>query len=62
MAILYYYICTDCGYEFEDFYSIKDRDLPVECLCPNCGNRGTVERIIGTTAKAVWLCSKPTNS
>jgi len=62
MAIEYYYKCTKCGYEFSDFYSVEDRNLPCDCLCPECGERGGVERIVGTTNKAIWKCNLPTNS
>jgi putative FmdB family regulatory protein len=62
MAIEYQYKCNECDYEFEEFHSIEDRNLPILCLCPSCGERGTIKRIIGTAVKAVWNCSLPTSS
>jgi putative FmdB family regulatory protein len=62
MAIEYSYTCKECDFEFEEFHSIEDRNLPTLSLCPSCGERGSVKRNIGTAVKSVWKCSLPTNS
>jgi putative FmdB family regulatory protein len=34
---LYDYECTDCGYKFEDFFKIDEREQPCIYPCPRCG-------------------------
>lgn len=38
--------CTQCGYEWEDIYSIHDQ---VPDTCPQCQSKGTVKRYISVT-------------
>ncbi|MFB0524229.1 MAG: FmdB family zinc ribbon protein [Phycisphaerae bacterium] len=46
----YEYICESCGYEFEQFQSIKARPLR---KCPRCG-RASVRRLIGVGAGVIF--------
>ena len=60
--IEYLYRCDHCGYEFSEFRKMDDRDVPLTFVCDECNTYGGIIRIIGTTTKAVWKCSLPTNS
>lgn len=62
MAIEYTYKCSFCEEEFTKLLPIDERDLPLSEPCPNCGTEEIVSRVIGTTVKAIWNCSLPTNS
>ncbi len=57
----YEYKCKECGFIFNELCSVDKRDEPTTKPCPNC-QKETIEMVIGTTAKAVWKCSLPTNS
>ncbi len=38
----YEYVCKDCGYEFEEFQSIKAEPIKV---CPKCGGHNVMRKI-----------------
>ena len=38
---LYEYVCEDCGYTFDEFLPMEDRDNPTKEPCPEC-KTGTV--------------------
>jgi putative FmdB family regulatory protein len=46
----YEYICEDCGYEFEQFQTIKARPLR---KCPQCGE-ASLRRLIGVGAGIIF--------
>jgi putative FmdB family regulatory protein len=46
----YDYQCESCSYVREELVTYDDRDLPLEDPCPNCGETGTIKRL---------LCSPP---
>jgi len=46
----YEYICESCGYEFEQFQSIKARPLR---KCPRCG-KVSLKRLIGVGAGIIF--------
>ncbi|MHC4186808.1 MAG: FmdB family zinc ribbon protein [Planctomycetota bacterium] len=46
----YEYRCDDCGYEFEEFQSIKANSLR---KCPECGKNG-LKRLLGTGAGIIF--------
>jgi len=39
----YEYLCQNCGYKFEKFQNINEKELKI---CPKC-NRDSLKRIIG---------------
>ncbi len=45
----YEYVCTDCGYEFEEFQSMTAAPLTI---CPSCG--GAVKRKISGGAGLIF--------
>jgi len=53
---LYSYFCYEekggCGYEFDEYFSIDDRCIPLRNPCPNCDKKDTVCRKL-TTASVV---------
>jgi len=48
MCPIYEYFCYDqkggCGYEFENYYHIEDRMIPMKEPCPKCNKNDTVCR------------------
>ena len=46
----YEYVCESCGYEFEQFQSIKARPLR---KCPRCG-KVSLKRLIGVGAGIIF--------
>lgn len=42
----YTYCCGECNTQWEDRYSINDRDIPTQNECPHCKFNGNVKRII----------------
>lgn len=49
---IYEHMCTACGHEWEDEYKMSDS---VPDTCPNCGQKGTVKRLISKTEGRVRL-------
>lgn len=54
----YNYICIHCGFEFEKWNKVDDREEPCEDVCPACGSK-SVEIKISATPN-VWNCEKST--
>lgn len=34
---IYKYQCSQCGFDFETFVKMEERDKPSATLCPKCG-------------------------
>ncbi len=47
----YDYLCKKCGFEFEQFQSMKDD--PIQD-CPECKTHGSVQRLIGCGAGIIF--------
>lgn len=47
---MYDYRCSKCEHQFEEFQKMKDRKKPLKRACPNCGEKKTLNFIIGTPA------------
>jgi len=45
---LYNFECEDCSYDFEEFRTIAEIDIPLKEPCPNCKERGSIIRLIGS--------------
>ena len=45
---LYNFECEDCSYVFEEFRTIAEMDIPLKEPCPNCKERGSIIRLIGS--------------
>ena len=46
----YEYVCTKCGYEFEQFQSMKDEPLK---KCPKC-KKAALKRLVGAGAGLIF--------
>ena len=45
---LYNFECESCSYDFEEFRTIAEMDIPLKEPCPNCKEKGKIIRIIGS--------------
>ena len=45
---LYNFECEECSYGFEEFRTIAEMDIPLKEPCPNCKERGSIIRLIGS--------------
>ena len=45
---LYNFECEDCSYDFEEFRTIAEIDIPLKEPCPNCKEKGSIIRLIGS--------------
>ena len=42
---LYEYKCEECNHLFEEYHSMDDRNIPLNELCPKCGNKDSVFKL-----------------
>ena len=45
---IYNFECEDCSYDFEEFRTIAEMDIPLKEPCPNCKEKGNIIRLIGS--------------
>ena len=42
----YEFKCEKCSYEFEEFQTIANIDVPLKAGCPSCKETGHIQRLI----------------
>jgi len=45
---IYNFECEACSYDFEEFRTIAEMDIPLKEPCPNCKEKGKIIRLIGS--------------
>ena len=45
---IYNFECESCSYDFEEFRTIAEIDIPLKEPCPNCKEKGKIIRLIGS--------------
>ena len=45
---IYNFECESCSYDFEEFRTIAEMDIPLKEPCPNCKEKGKIIRLIGS--------------
>ncbi len=45
---LYNFECESCSYDFEEFRTIAEMDIPLKEPCPNCKEKGKIIRLVGS--------------
>ena len=45
--MIYNYKCQNCGVNFEKVVKLADRLVAIESPCPECGEVGCIEQVLG---------------
>lgn len=59
MCPLYNYECSDCGFQWEEVFSIEDRCEPMGKPCPACETETIIKRLIQPVMPARHLVINP---